>query len=90
MKSFLVKVQGSVLGPALCNVFLSDLFHILNDTDIAFYADDNTFYKGCGNVDAVVESLRISAEKLFKRLKHNQREGNTYKCHLILNTEFIY
>ena len=64
------------------------LFLILNDIAIACYADDKAFYKACGNVDAVVESLRISAEKLFKRLKHNQRKGNTNKCHLILNTGY--
>ena len=77
-----------MLGPVLCNLFLSDLFLILNDIDIACYADDITFYKACGNVDATVESLRISAEKLFKRLKHNQGKGNTYRCHLILNTGY--
>ena len=77
-----------MLGPVLCNVFLSNPFFILNDTDILCYADDTTFYKACGIVDAAVGSLRISAEKLFKRLKHNHEKGNTYRCHLILNTGY--
>ena len=77
-----------MLDPILSNVFVSGLFLILNDIDISCYADDNTFHKACGIVDAAVESLRISAEKLFKRLKHNQGKGNTYRCHLILNTGY--
>ena len=75
-----------MLVPVLCNVFLSDLFIIFNDTGISIYADNNTFHKACGIVDAAVKSLRILAEKLFKRLKHNQGKGITYRCHLILNT----
>ena len=77
-----------MLGPVLCNVFLSDIFLNLNDIDITCYANDNAFYKAYGNVDAAVNSLRISAEKLFKRPKHNQRKGNTYRCHLILYTGY--
>ena len=36
--------QGSILGPLLFNIFLADLFFILNDIDIASYADYNTPY----------------------------------------------
>ena len=77
-----------MLGPVLCNVFLSDIFLNLNDIDITCYANENAFYKAYGNVDAAVNSLRISAEKLFKRPKHNQRKGSTYRCHMILYTGY--
>ena len=34
--------QGSILGPLLFNIFLCDLFLIMENTDIASYANDNT------------------------------------------------
>ena len=36
--------QGSILGPILFNISLCDLFLIIDDIDIASYADDNTPY----------------------------------------------
>ena len=34
--------QGPILGPLLFNIFLCDLFLIMENTDIASYANDNT------------------------------------------------
>ena len=34
--------QGTILGPLLINIFLCDLFFIMNDVDFASYADDST------------------------------------------------
>ena len=36
--------QGSILGPLLFNIFLCDLFFVINDIAFAIYADDNTPY----------------------------------------------
>ena len=36
--------QGSILGPLWFNIFLTDLFFIVNSMDIANYADGNTPY----------------------------------------------
>ena len=35
-------LQGSILRPLVFNIFLADLFLVLNDVDIANMADDNT------------------------------------------------
>ena len=51
----------------------------------ACYADDSILYKARYNVDAVVEILTMSAEKLFKWFKDNQMTGTTDKSHLILS-----
>ena len=36
--------QGSILGPLLLNIFLCDLFVIIDTTYFAIYADDKTPY----------------------------------------------
>ena len=52
----------------------------------ACYADNNALYKACDNVDAVVKTLKMSAEKLFKWFTDNQMQDITDKCPLILST----
>ena len=74
--------QGSILGPILFNIFLSDLFLIADDVDIANYADDNTIYKKHENIDDLITSLQDAAVKLFKWFSDNRMKGNNDKCHL--------
>ena len=64
--------QGSILGPLLFNIFLSDLFLIVKDVNIASYADDNTLYDSCDTIEEVILSLKSSSEKLFQWLSDNQ------------------
>ena len=78
--------QGSILGPLLFNIFLSDLFLVVKDVNVA-YADDNTPYDSCYTVEEVILSLQSSLKKLFQCLSDNQMKGNTEKCHLIMSTD---
>ena len=75
-----------MLGPILFNIFLSNLFLILNDIGIASYAHDNNLCKTFANFDAAVKTLIMSAEILFKWLRDNQMKGNRDRCHLILSS----
>ena len=77
--------QGSILGPILFNIFISDLFLVIKDVDFASYADDNTIYQSGRTVDDVINGLQVSAEKLFQWFSDNQMKGNTDKCHLIMS-----
>ena len=75
--------QGSILGPLLFNIFLYDLFLIINNIDIASYADDNTPYNTDERAEKVIDKLEIEAKSLFKRFSDNQMKGNPDKRHLL-------
>ena len=78
--------QGSMLGPILFNIFLSDLFLVVQNVDFASYADDNTIYGTGDKIDEVIFSLQESFKKFFKRFADNQIKTNEDKCHLIVST----
>ena len=76
--------QGSVLGPLLFNVFINDLFFLVEETDICNYADDTTIYV-CGHeLEHIVSSLETDAQKLSKWFLHNCMKLNHDKCHLLI------
>ena len=78
--------QGSILGPILFNIFLSYLFLVVQNVDIASYADDSTIYDAGDNIDEVIFSLQESSRKLFKSFPDNQMKTNEDKCYLIVST----
>ena len=78
--------QGSILGPSLFNIFLIDLFFMIEDTDIASYANDNTPYVIADNIDGVIKSLEEASEILFKWFNDNLMRINADKCHLLVST----
>ena len=83
---FGIPFQGSILGPLLFNIFLIDLFFIIEDTHIASYADDNTPYVIADNIDGVIQSLEEASEILFKWFNDNLMRINADKYHLLVST----
>ena len=78
--------QGSILGPLLYNIFLTDLFFIHSDIDIVNFADDNTPYLSAKNVEDVIESLERASGFLFRWFEINLLKGNADKCHFLEST----
>ena len=63
------------------------MFLIVDDIDIANYADYNTIYKEHENIGHLIASLEDAAAKLFKWFSENQMKGNTDTCHLLLSKD---
>ena len=76
--------QGSILRPLLFHVFLTDLFLVSKDVDIANFADDNTPFTAANNIDDLTDSLEKASSSLFKWFKDNLFKGIPDKCHLLL------
>ena len=79
--------RGSILGPLLFNIFLTNLSIIIEGTDIASYADYNTPYVSAVNIDGVIRSLEEALESLFKWFNDNSMKINADKYHLLLRTK---
>ena len=61
--------QGSILRPLLFNIFLIDLFFIIEDNDIASYADDSTPCVSADIIDGVIKSLEEAPKN--RKFWHN-------------------
>ena len=79
-------LQGSILGPLLFNIFLVDLFFILNKIDFTNYLDDNTSYTSSNDVNGLIKSLEEASKELFKWFEDNLMKSNPDKCHLLVST----
>ena len=79
--------QGSILWPLLFNIFICDLFIIVDNIDFASFADDNTPYIAGNSPDDVLESLKNNSTKLFEWFSLNQMKANPDKCHLLMSTK---
>ena len=62
------------------------MFFIIEDTDIACYADDNTPYVIADNIAGVIKFLAEASKILFKWFNDNLMRINASKCHLLVST----
>ena len=73
--------QGSILGPLLFNMFLTDFFF-----HIASYAGDNTPYVIANDINVVITSLEKASKVLFEWFENNLFKSNADKCHLLVSS----
>ena len=57
-----------ILGPLLFNIFLCDVFFIINDVEFARYADDNTPFFVGDDLNDVILKLQNSSENFSNTL----------------------
>ena len=82
--------QGSVLGPLLFNIFLNDLFFVIEKSHICNFAHDNTLHSCRANLKAVLENLKLDASKLLYWFKINSMKANPEKFQLMILNKKSY
>ena len=76
--------QGSILGPLLFNIYLNDLFFMVNDCDVCNFADDTTPYACDTNLENLMSRLEFATEQAVEWFEINYMKLNVDKCHLIV------
>ena len=85
-RNFIRSSPGINIRTALFNIFLCDLFFIMDDISFASYADDNTPYTVGNDMEDVIFKLQNSAKILFQWFMDNRTKSNPDKCHFICST----
>ena len=75
--------QESILGSLLFNIFLCDLFFIMNDVDFARYADGHAPFFVGKHVNHAILKFENALKTFFKWFNDNQMKANWDKCHFI-------
>ena len=67
------------MRPLLFNIFMNDLFTILEKIDFASYVDDNTPFVSEATPENVVSFLEGGSDSLFEWFSHNQMKESPEK-----------
>ena len=84
LKSIIGVLQGSVLGSLLFNIFISNLFFLVEDIETCNYADDTTFYVHVHELENIVSKFESDADQLSVWFQDNNMKLNADKCHLLI------
>ncbi len=76
--------QGSVLGPTLFNIFINDIYSVLDKSDMYNYADDNSLSHAHETPDGLKLELEKDAESVTQWFTENGMEANVPKYQAIV------
>ena len=64
--------QGSVLGPLLLNIYLNDLFFLIESPEVCNFADDNTFYACDNDLNHLINRLEHDSFLAIELFENNE------------------
>ena len=76
--------QGSILGPILFNIFISDMFLFTKSTNPNNFADDNTLSASENSIDKLVKTLETGGQEAIDWLTQNKMIPNPDKFKAIV------
>ena len=75
--------QGPVLGPLLFNIYLNDLFLLVESTKVCNFADDTTFFACEKDLSSLINRLEHDNLLAIEWFENNYMKLNQEKCHLL-------
>ena len=76
--------QGSVLGPLLFDIYLNDLFFLVDYTEVCTFADDTTFLACDKDLEFLINRLKHDSFLAIDWFQNNYMKLNKDKCHLLV------
>ena len=76
--------QGSILGPLLFNIFINDIFLVVEKSDICNFVDDNTLYFHGSNLPLILNNLEHDMKNLLYWFKINSLKANAGKFQFMI------
>ena len=58
--------QGSILGPLLSIIYMSDLCFVAESADVASFGDDTTPYVCLEDMDLIIKKIVVKANDIFQ------------------------
>ena len=76
--------QGSVLGLLLFNIYLNDLFFLVDYTEVCNFADDTTFFACDKDLGSLINRLEHDSSLAIEWFQNSDMKLNEDKSHLLV------